>query len=155
IDVLNARYAKDYHHPQDVQTLRSDLLDSGIDGNALRDPWDGRCRAEFETIERFDITRFVSAGPDKHFGTGDDLVCAAVERAHFQPVHDAMLQVLQKLPAFPATESAARAALLAANIDPDRQHDPWGTDHHSEFHTRRERGVLAFRSAGPDHTFGT
>ena len=155
LEVLNARYAKDYHHQQDLQDLRRDLLDAGIELDALRDPWGGLYRVEFETVKRSDVMRFVSAGPDKRFGTSDDLVGAELERAHFKPAHDAIERALKKLPEFPQTKSAARTALLAANLDPDQQRDPWGTSYHSEFRITRDLGVLSFRSAGPDRIFGT
>jgi hypothetical protein len=155
IRALNERYSKDYDHPRDAGTLKRDLAEAGIDFDSLRDPWGTQYRAEFKVDGPSDVLTVLSAGPDKQFGTDDDLEAAEVIRAHFQPWHDSIVRALGALPAYPQTEQAARAVLLAAHIDPDQLRDPWGTRYHFEFEIENERAVLRFRSAGPDRVFGT
>jgi hypothetical protein len=154
IQALEERYKKDYDHPRDAATLKRDLAEAGIDFDSLRDPWGTPYRAEFKVDGPSDVLTLRSAGPDKQFGTDDDLKAAEVRRAHFQPWHDSIARTLGALPAYPQTEQDARAALLAAHIDPDQLCDPWGTNYRFEFKIENDKAALRFRSAGPDRVFG-
>ena len=155
IQALDERYKKDYDHPRDAATLKRDLAEAGIDFDSLHDPWGTPYRADFKVDQRSDVLTVLSAGPDKQFGTDDDLKAAEVRRAHFQPLQDSIKRALDALPAYPQTEQAARAALLAAHIDPDHLRDPWGTTYRFEFKIEGEFAVLRFHSAGADRVFGS
>ncbi len=70
-------------HPTDEQSLKKILAEISIDLGAFRDPWGQNYRAEF-TIEKIsDVTRFISAGADKKFGTGDDFAASSVGFLYF------------------------------------------------------------------------
>jgi hypothetical protein len=153
--ILESRYESDYHHPRDLATLKRDLLEAGIDFDAMRDPWGEPYRAVFETAGRFERLALVSGGPDRKFGTDDDLTATVIERAHFKPFNDRIEAALRALPAFPYSEASAVAALRAAGVNIEDFKDPWGTEYAFQFEVSRERSVLRFRSAGPDRAFGT
>jgi hypothetical protein len=114
--ILKSRYESDYHHPRDLATLKRDLLEAGIDFDAMRDPWGEPYRAVFETAGRFERLALVSGGPDRKFGTDDDLTATVIERAHFQAFHDRIEAALRALPAFPYSEASTVAALRAADV---------------------------------------
>jgi len=155
VRVLDDRYKKDYHHPQDIETLRRDLEEGGVAWASLRDPWGTPFRPEFSTQSGDYVLRFVSAGPDKQFDTGDDLEARSLTWKSFKPYGDAIQKALRSLPAFPRTRDATRTALAAAGIALDAIPDIWGTALKVKFTIERDQSVLQFQSAGRDRIFGT
>jgi hypothetical protein len=154
-ELLDRKYKSDFHHPYDLATLQQELAAAGLALDTLRDPWEQPYRPVFETTGPYHQLRLLSAGPDKHFGTQDDLTAFTVERRYFAPHRQQIVNALKALPAFPFTETATRHALEAAGIRLDELHDPWGIPYALDFTIQRNRSVLRFRSAGPDRTFGT
>jgi uncharacterized protein YfaS (alpha-2-macroglobulin family) len=155
MDALRSRYNKDYHHPQDMQTLKRELLEAGIAFDSVRDPWETPYSVKFETSGDVYHIEFFSAGPDKRFDTSDDFETGQVQLSHFKPFRDSIERTIKTLGAFPQTEADARASMLKAGIDLDQLRDAWGTAYHATFRIQGERGYLDFNSAGPDRVFGT
>jgi hypothetical protein len=155
VEALNRTYRRNYSYPRDMASLKRTLAASGIDFGALRDPWDQPYRAEFATRKSEDILTVRSAGPDKRFGTDDDVTAATVTRAYFKLHHDQIKKALDRLPAMPASLAGVRAALRTAGIHVGALRDPWGTPYGAQVRIYRNRSVLAFHSAGPDRIFAT
>ncbi len=155
---LNDLYRISYHYPRDIETLRRDLAGAGIDLDSMRDPWGTPYRVQFKIDGWYGgwykKTIFLSAGPDKKFGTADDLVAYTIQRKFFQQAADVIGQKLNKLPSFPQTEQAARE-FLAQNIDPALLVDPWGVPYRMKFDISGSNAALEFTSAGPDRRFDT
>lgn len=152
--VLEAEYKKRGVYPGDLTALKQALAERHIDFEALRDPWDQPYRAEFQTVARWDRLTVISAGPDKQFGTPDDLTAAQVGREYFLPQHLQMVDVLDRLPAYPVTDVALDAALREGGVHMDEIRDPWGTAY--RFHVEvSDKSVVTVLSAGPDRVFGT
>src|SRR5262249_3986921 len=83
-EALNARYTWKGECPRDISALRRLLARSGIDLDVMRDPWGMPYRPVFSVNRDMDILEFISAGPDKRFGTEDDFVATpAIERPYF------------------------------------------------------------------------
>jgi hypothetical protein len=154
-EALDAGYASSGAYVRDVAALRKLLADAGIDLEALRDPWGTPYRVEFKTEGKWDELLINSAGPDKKFGTEDDLVAHTTQREYFRPTHDRIEKVFAKLPAFPSTESAARKALLAAGINVDDLRDPWGKPYRVNFRIVLDQAFLRFTTEGPGQRNGT
>jgi hypothetical protein len=154
-DILDARYIRDGHHPTDLETLRTDLKGRSVSLDTLVDPWATPYRAEFHVEGASDVMSFVSAGPDKKFGTDDDITAHTFRRHYLTPVETAVYATLNKLPEWPETESRLRAVLLAAGMDLDALRDRWGTPYKCNFTIEGVHTFLRFESAGPDRKFGT
>jgi hypothetical protein len=152
---LDERYKTNYEYPRDLQSLCRVLREGGVDFDSLRDPWGEAYRVEGRINGALDELVFSSAGPDKRFGTQDDLVVWTIRRHYFRPVHDAVARALSAGGDFPSTAERARALLSAAHIDPDGLADRWGTPYRFHFSIQGPQGRVTFTSAGPDRVFGT
>lgn len=154
-DLLARKYANGYHHPKDLEALKKDSHEAGLNLDEILDPWEQPFRAVFETSGRFDRAILLSAGPDKRFGTEDDLTALRIEREYFKPHRDRIDAALKALPAYPSTETGVRSVLQASGIRLGELRDPWGTAYSTRFEISRDQSVLSFHSAGPDRTSGT
>lgn len=103
------------------------LMDSaGLRFDALHDPWGSRMRAEVTHLQRFRNIHILSAGPDRAFGTADDVVVAEFRGSYFAATQARIDGILQAAFEFPSTPDAFRALLSRAGIDFDSLRDPWG-----------------------------
>ncbi|HJZ96556.1 MAG TPA: MG2 domain-containing protein, partial [Candidatus Solibacter sp.] len=116
-EVLNSR---DVDLPRDEASLRSTLLQHGIDFAGVRDPWENSYRVQFGLEGRQYTIQFVSAGADERFGTGDDIAVPAVRRAWFERYSRAIRDAVNKLPVPPKDDAEVRAMVagLVPVVDP-------------------------------------
>ncbi len=150
---LNTRYNSDYHYPRDVEAFKQDLRNAGIDFDSMRDPWNSPYRVQFDltgTQEGFEIK---SAGPDRKFGTSDDLMAQRISWSYFRQTHDSIARVLNALPEFPRSEQGVRTALANEKIYLDALRDPWGNPYRFRYRLENNRAFLTVWSPGPDRLF--
>lgn len=84
--ILKSHYEKrGFEHPTDERSLQKILTENRLDFEDLRDPWEQKYRAVFETEKSNNILRVVSAGADKTFDTKDDFTVSSLGFAYFAP----------------------------------------------------------------------
>jgi hypothetical protein len=111
------------------------LLDAaGIRFEALRDPWGRPLRGEIGHFRQTRTIRILSAGPDRKFGTADDVVVAELRGTYFSAIEAKVDQLLKAAPEFPTTEAEFRALLAKSGVDFDSLRDPWGRAYYLAFH---------------------
>ncbi len=154
---LDARFAQDRQHPTDEASLYSLLLAAGIDMNGIRDPWETPYRAEFSVIRHMRMMNLISAGPDKRFGTSDDLHALHLNWAYFQAHKDAIEKAAhdyhERTDAFIRDEVTLKAELLSAGQDFDSWRDPWRHAYQLDFGVSGTRYTINVKSSGPDGPF--
>jgi hypothetical protein len=124
---VKARLAEEYRrtlrYPTDDDSLRE--IASYTLGNA-RDPWDQPYRDRFSIDGASAVLELWSAGPDKVFGTEDDMPAMTWRWEWFLPFQAAIRDVLAKLKDYPATPAEFADLLDQAGIRFDRLRDPAG-----------------------------
>ena len=111
------------------------LLDTaGVRFEALRDPWGSAMRVDVVHRRQSRVIIIRSAGPDRKFGIGDDVVAAEFRGTYFSAIEAKVDQVLKAEPEFPATEAELRALLAKSGVDFDSLRDPWGRAYYLAFH---------------------
>ena len=151
-EALDANYLQILQSPRDEGALCAVL--GYLCANIL-DPWMQPYRPQFATEGADNLISFVSAGPDKRMGTGDDYVPLTIRRkwfANYEALIRAQLDPSIDLPA--ATdeffEVLNRAGLRFAAL-----RDPWGNPLQVHIEHRRDQRHIVIDSSGPDHKFGT
>jgi hypothetical protein len=130
------RYIRDY------ATLHDELNKSGIDLDALRDPWGHAYRYEFDAAGAYYQMTVSSAGPD---GAFDRKETRSYDDAHewLSSIHyfvsekrsleRALAEHFEKTGRFPQNEIELKPVLEAAELTPDLLLDPWGHPYRFEF----------------------
>jgi hypothetical protein len=143
-----------YHRTLDYPTDDAAFL--RIATNALSlDPWRHPYRPQFSIEGPHHVLRLISAGPDKQFGTADDLEGLVVRREWFFPVKVLIRQALDRLTDYPTSPEAFSQMLLDAGLNLDRLRDPWGNALRPVVSYQRRNRIIKLQSPGPDHVFGT
>ena len=87
---LDESYFKGTTYPHDEESFRRLLSEQGVDFNKVLDPWGSSFRAQFSFRQSVAVAELVSSGPDKKFGTADDVTALSVDRWYFRPVAEAI-----------------------------------------------------------------
>jgi hypothetical protein len=150
--------ALDQHYLQTLEYPRDEASFQRIAGYAfarVKDPWLRPFETRF-SIEGADaVLSFVSAGPDKKWGTADDYTAATVRRRWFVAYESLMREVLGHLTDYPATPEEFVRLLDAAGIRFEALRDPWGSGLRVEVEHFLQTRSIRILSAGPDGKFGT
>jgi hypothetical protein len=156
---LNRRYDQKGEFPKTESALESYLEDAGYRLQDVKDPWGTPYRAVFSVARESDVMEFVSAGPDKTFGTEDDFVVAKMTWAYFRPNDEAIRRAVNEYHArtggFIRDPETLKAELKRLGIDLDSLQDPWGHAYQWSFGVDRTRFTITVTSAGPDGRFST
>lgn len=150
--LLNEQYFTSLNYPTNQTEL--DRVAAYQLGIAL-DPWGQPYRAEFSIEGANHVLRFMSAGPDKKFGTEDDLEAMTVRREWFAPVKALIEPALDREKDYPATPYAFAATLAGVGLNFGALRDPWGNQLRAEIKHRARNRMVSIESPGPDHKFGT
>jgi hypothetical protein len=177
--ILEQSLKEQTDYPATETELKAILNTEGIGARVLRDPWGTAYSFRIMTEANMRHITVMSAGPDRTFGTVDDLSPGALTGRYFQREESEMRGALGAAPEMPHTVEAFRAALEKAGIDPARYRDAWGRPYRlasivsSRYADRRDESVtrvfgqqealrvtmtpvtqhlitLSLRSAGPD-----
>ncbi len=150
---LESSYKKTGKYPYSLAELKSTLKASGIEFDALRDPWDMPYAAAFSAARNQDVLELKSAGPDKLRNTADDFVVAVVQRPNYLV---ALLdEAYRNSEEYPHDIEELKATLRGKGVDFEALRDPWGTLYEAGFSVQGQFDVLEIRSAGPDRKPGT
>jgi hypothetical protein len=152
LDDVKKRLDEEYHrtlgYPTDNESLRA--VAAGVFDSA-RDPWGEPYRSRFSIDGDSAVLELLSAGPDKKFGTGDDMVAMTIKREWFLPYKAAIRDVLAKLKDYPATADEFSGILDQAGIRFDRLRDAWGNPLRAEISHDRDRRIVEIWSPWPGH----
>src|SRR5260370_497161 len=88
-------------YPATEQEFIRELDDAGIRFEVLRDPWGSAMRVKIENIRNRREIRILSAGPDRSFGTRDDVTVATFDGTYFAAVSAKIREVLSATREFP------------------------------------------------------
>jgi A-macroglobulin TED domain/Alpha-2-macroglobulin family/MG2 domain/Carboxypeptidase regulatory-like domain/A-macroglobulin receptor binding domain len=150
---LESSYKKTGKYPYSLGELKSTLQASGIEFDALRDPWDMPYEAVFSADRNQVVLDLKSAGPDKLRNTSDDFVAMTVRRPNYLV---ALLdEAYRNSEEYPHNLEELKATLREKGVEFDVLRDPWGTPYEAVFSKQRQFDVLELRSAGPDGQRGT
>ena len=76
--------AKPEHLSADIDNIAKAAKQAKLSETVLLDPWNHPYRALLETERDEEVLRFVSAGPDKRFGTEDDFAIDVARQAYLR-----------------------------------------------------------------------
>jgi uncharacterized protein YfaS (alpha-2-macroglobulin family) len=151
---LRERFAKDGEYPRDEETLKRLLGDAGLKREEIRDPWGTTYHTRFYSEREFDKMTFISAGPDKVFGTDDDFVTEAVSWPYSQPYGSAIDKAAQeyhrRTHGFIRDEATLKAELRNQGIDWSEVKDRWGQPYVLLFGVSARYETITVMSGGPD-----
>jgi hypothetical protein len=102
------------------------LSDNGLLLASLRDPWGTAYQASVGTVNATRVIYIASAGPDRTFGTPDDVDLAYFSGSYFRAQGRVILRALDDANPAPRTLDDFRAALARAGIDAEANRDAWG-----------------------------
>ena len=116
------------------------------------DPWGAQYRYRFGLDERNRTITIASAGPDKGFGTPDDIEALTLAWPYFKPIGNkidrAVKEIYTSSRAYIRDFNALQAAMLARGIDLKQLRDPWGNPYRFEFHPNGSVYEIVVSSAG-------
>ena len=117
--------------------LATVLRKSALDPADFVDPWGSPYQYSFGIDYRDRTVKIVSAGPDKQFGTADDIDVLTVDWPYFKPVGQIVDQVVKETYStsggYIRDVDGLAAALLPHGIDLKTLHDPWGNPYQFSF----------------------
>ncbi|HEX8474838.1 MAG TPA: alpha-2-macroglobulin family protein [Pyrinomonadaceae bacterium] len=156
-DALAEHYAKNMEYPKTDADLRQTLAASGIDLDALRDPWGQPYTNRFFVEQSEDVLEIVSASADKAVGTEDDTVALRVGRPYFQPVgvkiNQALEQHHKRTGGFIRDAATLKSELSLLGVDSDALRDPWGSAYQFSFGIDGYHFNVAIKSGGVNRRF--
>ena len=154
---LDVEYKENCDYPQNEDALRRFALAGGISFDSLRDPWDVPYRTAFFPQRNADVLEVNSAGPDKQFGTYDDVNVLRVERPYFRFAGEAINRATTRFHArtggFIRDANALKSELREEGIDFDALRDPWGEPYRLDFEVNQTKFQIEVQSSGPDKQF--
>jgi uncharacterized protein YfaS (alpha-2-macroglobulin family) len=156
-DALHSRYSRTSEYPHDEAGLRRLLSESGVDFNALHDPWGTSYRPAFSVDKQSDVLTLISAGPNKHFDTGDDFSVERMAWPYFRSMGEAIDRAVrayhERTGGFIHDVRTLSSEVLAQGFDIDTFHDRWDRPYQFSFDLERVDYVIKVRSGGPDQKF--
>ncbi len=154
---LDKQYKDNFEHAVDDVSLRKILGGSGIDFDALRDPWGDAYQAKFSIERQNDVIEINSAGANKTFGDKDDFTALQLKFNYFTPtglkINKAISDYVGKTGKFVRDMETLRAVLAEKDIDLDELKDRWGEAYRVEFGISGRNYTTVLRSSGTDKKF--
>ena len=181
-DALERLFAKLSAYPSSETEARARVAAAGIDVDHAIDSWGTAYRFSFRIQRDNAVVSFLSAGPDRKFGTGDDFTTGRVEGPYFKDSNAKLSALLATSKQFPKNDAEWTAVVRSAGLFPLK--DPWGRPLYAVFDNRFARtnlvkfyasaqygskpkvrkslvpatsqiSLISLRSAGPDGLVGT
>ncbi|MGA2219381.1 MAG: alpha-2-macroglobulin family protein, partial [Terracidiphilus sp.] len=148
--VLDARPAQ---LPADLGALRSIARNATFDDSILTDPWNTPYKAKTWIQWNSEVLTLVSAGPDKRFGTEDDLEIELTRRNLFELPGERMAKLIFDAEAtgksLPGTLDSLKALTRNGGLDLDSILDPHGKPYtYAIVVNRRNYSVLVSMQSG-------
>jgi hypothetical protein len=152
--ILDDHYSDTLEFPEDDSTLTK-ILEIYRHKIQLEDPWGMPYSVKFGVEYQDRIIKFLSVGPDKQPGTGDEFVVKTFKRPYFKPIQYLIYKIFKKLDDYPATESEFIRILSEHGLLLNSLFDPWGTPYKVKIETSEVERVISIISSGPDRTYKT
>ncbi|HUK29622.1 MAG TPA: MG2 domain-containing protein [Candidatus Acidoferrum sp.] len=156
---LDRQYSEKNEYAKSRPELDRILGDANLSLSATRDPWGNPLHARFSVEQDKDKVEFVSAGPDKRFGTDDDFPVLAMSWPYFKPYDAAITRAVQgyheRTGGFIRDAGTLKTELLRQGVNFDSLRDPWGHGYELQFNIYRNMYFTIVRSAGPDGRFNS
>ncbi len=151
--VLSEHYkTKNFEHPADEQSFQKILRETGLNFDVLRDPWEQKYRAVFDTEKTQDILQIMTAGADKTFGTKDDFAASSTSFLYFtltgKAIDKAIADYHTRTGGFIRDEKTLLAELGIAEMK-----DRFGNPYHFDFNVVGKFYRTSIRSRGKDGVF--
>lgn len=127
-------------YPADEAGVRRLLSENGILLDTLRDPWGTAYRTQARTYGRSRTVKFLSAGPDRTFGTEDDFPADSFHGSYFLKEEEAIRSAARNASTLPKSVEEFKRVLSAAGIDITRYSDNWGQPYRLMSRTSGEFG---------------
>ncbi len=138
-----------FDHPSDEASFRRITSNAGFDLDSMRDPWDQKYKPEFSVRGVHDVVTIKSAGPDKTWGTEDDLVAFREQFEYFPPmkfkIDNALAEYHQRTGGYIRDEKT-----LLAELGMSQFLDGFGFPYRFEFTVSGKYFRTTIRSVGPD-----
>jgi hypothetical protein len=152
---LTVQYEKTNQYPRDEANLARLLALEGVSLDELRrDPWGQPISFTFGIDRTNDYLALSSAGPDKQFGTDDDLDIDRLNWAYFKQVGQAIDKAIQeyhrRTGGFIRDYNALQNELTTNGISLDQLLDRWGKPYQYSFEVRGHDYYLTVSSSGPN-----
>jgi len=116
--------------PATLEGVRAIAVAARLDPALLLDPWQTPYKVQVSRNSNTMDLSVVSAGPDKRFGTDDDLSVNVVQRNYFALPGERLIKILEDRltaeEALPGTVDELKQMARAAALDLDRTFDPGG-----------------------------
>ncbi|HVV44197.1 MAG TPA: MG2 domain-containing protein, partial [Bryobacteraceae bacterium] len=125
-EIIAQALRKQADYPATETELKAILNTEGVGARVLRDPWGMEYSFRISAEADMRHITVMSAGPDRTFGTVDDLSPGGLIGRYFQREEREIIDALRASPEMPQTVEAFRAALQKAGIDPGHYLDAWG-----------------------------
>jgi hypothetical protein len=153
-DILEGQYKTNGVYPENGETLRRLLFESGVDIEQLIDPWGTPYRNQFSIEKEELVLETLSAGPDKVFATKDDYSVNRIARSYFRFTGEAINRAVERYHVrtggFIRDAATLKSELRLDGVDFDSLHDPWGQPYNLNFTVLRERFSVIVNSGGPN-----
>ncbi|MBO0719469.1 MAG: carboxypeptidase regulatory-like domain-containing protein, partial [Blastocatellia bacterium] len=154
---LEFQYATKSIYPTDESGWRREMLLAGIDPGSLLDPWGVPYRAGFSMQKTEDQFQLISAGPDKRFGSDDDLTALRMSWHYFGNTSQAISRAVQsyhlRTGKFIRDRETLMRELRREAIDLDLLRDRWGNPYRFEFGAEVRNFYIRVLSGGPNGRF--
>ncbi len=155
---LDPRYKNNDEHPTDIASLKRILADAGIDFDGMRDPWGVPYRAEFSIQTIRNAMLILSAGPDKRFDTGDDVVAMREIRWPYftsqgEKIDLAVAGYHSRTQMYIRDRATLASELVREGLNLDELRDRWGNPYRIEFGIEGVNFTVKFVSGGPNGRF--
>jgi hypothetical protein len=107
--------------PRSLDWIREIVRTAKLDPGLLIDPWNTPYSPEYTAPWNDEVLTFTSAGPDKRFGTGDDMSIVVARRNIFAAAGRRLTEILQRTAAadepLPGTPDALKALAKSSGLD--------------------------------------
>lgn len=154
---LTTHYAKTGEYPKTQAQLQSMLSQAGLDLQGIRDPWGAAYLPLFSIDKESDVLSFKTGGPDKHFGTDDDLAIEGGRWLYFRPMGEAIDRAVSvyhsRTRGFIRDPDTLRAVTEAGGLSLYTLRDRWNQPYRINFDIDQSNYVIKVSSSGPDRKF--
>jgi hypothetical protein len=130
--------AKEGRFIRDRETLQSELQKSGVDFNALRDPWGLPYETRFSISGSYYVTEIVSHGEHPEVTKENHGTVVWTDRVDYfvksrENINKVLTAHLNSGGVYPTTDAEFKNVLRKAGVDLDALRDPWGHAYHVVF----------------------
>jgi len=129
---------KEGHFIRDRETLQAELLKSGVDFNALADPWGLPYETRFSISGSYYVTEIVSHGEHPQVTKENHGTIVWTDRVDYfvksrENINKVLTAHLNSGGSYPTTEAGFKEILRKAGVDLDELRDPWGHAYYVAF----------------------